>query len=157
MREGRGTPSGNQLNLTWICDTGADIPAGGDVEEELAYQEDLECELSTQSQIEKTPSRYLRNRLLVLEELIGGDHGYTVPWADLMAEGAADAAGEIDGADLEDVFVARAGDQRDTIDGADGHAGFAAGAHVFVEEGKDLRQLLLSHDILIIGGRSGRL
>jgi len=41
--------------------------------------------------------------------------------------------------------VARAGDDVDAIDGADGHAGFAAGAHVFVEEGEDFGQLLFGH------------
>ena len=102
-------------------------------------------------------SRHLRNRLLILQELIRWNHRDAIPRADLMAEGAADAAGEIDGADLEDHFVARAGDDVDAIDGADGHAGFAAGTHVFVEEGEDFWQLLLRHDILIIGGRSGRL
>ena len=75
--------------------------------------------------------------LLVLKELIRGDHRNAVPRADLVAQRAADAAGEVDGADLEDHLVARAGDDVDAIDGADGHAGFAAGAHVFVEEGED--------------------
>jgi len=44
----------------------------------------------------------LFDRVFVLEELIGGDHGDAVPGADLVAEGAADAAGEIDGADLKE-------------------------------------------------------
>ena len=37
--------------------------------------------------------RELRTGLFVLEELVGGDHGDAVPGADLVAEGAADAAG----------------------------------------------------------------
>src|SRR5882762_9191291 len=89
--------------------------------------------------------RHLRNRLLILQELIGWDHRDAIPRADLVAEGAADAAGEVDGADLKNHLVARAGNEMNAIDGADGHAGFAAGAHVFVEEGEDLRKLLLSH------------
>jgi len=80
-----------------------------------------------------------------LEELIGGDHGDAVPGTDLMAESAADAAGEVDGADLEDDFVARAGDDVDAIDRADGHAGFAAGTHVFIEEGEDFGEFFLRH------------
>src|SRR5687767_11631161 len=58
-------------------------------------------------------SRHLRHGLLVLKELIGGDHGDAVPGADLVTERTADAAGEIDGADLKDDFVARA---RDDVD-----------------------------------------
>ena len=87
-----------------------------------------------------------------MQELIGGNHGDAVPRADLVAECAADTAGEIDGADLKDHLVTWAGNEMDAIDRADGHAGFAAGAHVFVEESEDFGQLLLGHDILIIGG-----
>jgi hypothetical protein len=90
-------------------------------------------------------SRHLRDRLIVLEELIGRNHGDAIPGADLVAEGAANAAGEIDGADLEDDLVARAGDDVDAIDGADGHAGFAAGTHVLVEEGQNFGELFLGH------------
>src|SRR5205814_2041967 len=43
----------------------------------------------------------LRLGVLVLQELIGRQHGDAVPRADLVAERAADAAGKIDGADLE--------------------------------------------------------
>jgi hypothetical protein len=52
----------------------------------------------------------LRHGLIILQELIGGNHRDAVPGADLVAEGAANAAGKVDGADLEDVFVAWAGD-----------------------------------------------
>ena len=53
------------------------------------------------------------DRVFVLEELIGGDHGDAVPGADLVAERAADAAGEVDGADLEGGLVAGAGHDAD--------------------------------------------
>ena len=90
-------------------------------------------------------SSHLRNRLLILKELIGGNHGDAIPRANLVAERAADAAGQIDGADLKDHFVPRPGNDMDAIDRADGHAGFAAGAHVFVEEGEDFGEFFLGH------------
>ena len=68
-----------------------------------------------------------------------------------MAEGAADAAGEVDGAGLEGGGVARAGDDADAIDGADDHAGFAAGTHVFIEEGKGFGKFFLGHGYCIVG------
>jgi len=83
--------------------------------------------------------------VFVLEELVGGDHGDAVPGADLVAEGAADAAREVDGADLEGGLVTGAGDGADAIDGADAEAGFAAGAHVLVEEGQDFGEFLFRH------------
>ena len=83
--------------------------------------------------------RQLRDGLFVLEELVGGDHGDAVPGADLVAEGAADTAGEVDGADLEAGLVARAGDGGDAIDGADGQAGFTAGAVIGVDDRQFLR------------------
>ena len=87
----------------------------------------------------------LRHSLLVLQELIRRDHRDAIPWADLMAQRAADAAGEVDGADLERLLVAMAGDGADAIDGADDQARLAAGAHVLVEEGQDLGEFLLCH------------
>ncbi len=84
--------------------------------------------------------------VFVLQELIGGEHGDAIPGADLVAEGAADAAGEVDGADLEGDLVSGAGDDADAIDGADDEAGFAAGAHVFVEKGQRLGEFLLGHE-----------
>ena len=89
--------------------------------------------------------------LLILHELIGGDHGDAIPGADLMAEGAADAAGEVDGAGLEGSGVARAGDCTDAVDGADDQAGFAAGTHVFIEKGKSFRKFFLGHGYWIVG------
>ena len=82
----------------------------------------------------------LSGRLRVLEELVGGDHRDAVPGADLMAEGAADAAGEVDRADLEGGLVARAGDGAYAIDGTDGEARLAAGAVVGVDDGDFLRE-----------------
>jgi hypothetical protein len=87
----------------------------------------------------------LRNRLGVLEELIGGDHRDAIPRADLVAEGTANAAGEVDGADLKSGLVARAGDGADAVNGADDQAGFAAGAHVLVEKGEDFGEFLFGH------------
>ncbi len=68
-----------------------------------------------------------------------------------MAEGAADAAGEVDGAGLEGGGMARAGDRTDAVDGADDEAGFAAGTHVFVEEGKSFGKFFLGHGYWIVG------
>ena len=77
----------------------------------------------------------LFRRLLVVQELVGGDHRDAVPRADLVAQRAADAARQVDRADLEALLVARARDEVDAVDRADGHARLAAGAHVFVEQG----------------------
>ena len=93
----------------------------------------------------------LLDHILVLQELIGGDHGDAVPRADLVAQGAADAAGEVDGAGLEGGFVPRAGDDADAVDGADDQAGFAAGTHVFIEKGKSFRKFFLGHGYWIVG------
>jgi len=89
--------------------------------------------------------RHLWDRLFILKELIGGDHGDAVPGADLMAERAADTAGKVDGANLERELVPRAGDDANAIDGADRHAGFAAGAHVLVKQRQRFRELLFRH------------
>jgi hypothetical protein len=64
----------------------------------------------------------LRRRVLVLQKLIRRDHRDAIPRADLVAQRAADAAGEVDRADLETLLVPRAGDQVDAIDRADRHA-----------------------------------
>ena len=87
----------------------------------------------------------LRRRVLVLQKLVRRDHRDAVPRADLVAECAADAAREVDRADLEALLVARAGDEVDAIDRADRHARFAARAHVLIEQGQNLRKLLLRH------------
>jgi len=42
--------------------------------------------------------------------------------------------------------VAVTGDDADAIDGTDHQTGFAAGAHVFVEEGQRLGEFLLGHE-----------
>ena len=89
--------------------------------------------------------------LFVLQELIGGDHGDAIPGADLVAEGAADTAGEVDGAGLEGGGVARAGDGADAVDGADDEAGLAAGTHVFIEQGKSFGKFFLGHGCWIVG------
>ena len=73
-----------------------------------------------------------------------------VPGADLVAEGAADAAGQVDGADLKGQLVARAGNGADAVDGADDQAGLAAGAHVLVEQGQDFGELFLGHSCVIL-------
>ena len=73
-------------------------------------------------------------RVRVLQELVGWNHRDAIPRADLVAERAADAAGEVDGADLEDRLVAMTGDDADAVDRADRHARLAAGAHVFVKQ-----------------------
>ena len=83
--------------------------------------------------------------ILVLQKLIRRQHRDAVPRAHLVAQGAADAAREVDGADLEGALVAGAGDGADAIDGADDQAGFAPGAHVFIEQGQDFGELLLCH------------
>src|SRR5437868_2241390 len=90
-------------------------------------------------------SLQLLHRVFVLQKLIGGDHGDAIPWADLMAQRAADAAGEVDRADLERQLMAWAGDDADAVHRANRHARLAAGAHVFVEKGKGFGELLLSH------------
>ena len=87
----------------------------------------------------------LRNGIRVLQKLIRRQHGDAVPRADLVAERATDAAGEVDRADLEDALVAGPGDGADAIDRADHEARLAAGAHVLVEERQDLGELLLRH------------
>jgi hypothetical protein len=87
----------------------------------------------------------LLHRVLILQELIRGDHRDAIPRADLVAERAADAAGEVDRADLKRQLVAWAGNEADTVHRADGHARLAAGAHVFIEEGEDLGELLFGH------------
>ena len=91
--------------------------------------------------------------ILVLEELVGRDHRDAIPRADLMAERAADAAGQVDGADLKSRFMAWAGDRADAIDRTDGHTRFAAGAHVLVEKGQNFGEFLLRHRHLIVGYR----
>ena len=78
-------------------------------------------------------------RVRVLQELVGRQHGDAIPRADLVAERAADAAGEVDRADLERLLVTRAGDRADAIDRADRHARLAAGAHVFVKQRERFR------------------
>ena len=90
-------------------------------------------------------SSHLRNRLLILKELISGDHRDAIPRANLVAERAADASWQVDRADLKGSFVPRAGDYRDAIDGTDHHARLAAGAHVLIEQGENFGQLLLGH------------
>ena len=92
-----------------------------------------------------SPSLQLLHRVLILQELIRRDHRDAVPRADLVAQGAADAAREIDRADLKRQLVARAGDDLDAIDGADAHAGLAAGAHILVEQCQGLGEFLLRH------------
>ena len=91
------------------------------------------------------PSRQLLFSILVLQKLIRRDHGDAIPGADLVAEGAADTTGKIDGADLKGQLVPRAWDDADAVDRADRHAGFAAGAHVFIKQRQNLGELLLGH------------
>jgi len=86
--------------------------------------------------------------VVVLQELVGREHRDAIPGADLVTKRAANAAGEVDRADLERELMPRAGDDADAIDGADGHAGFAAGTHVLVEEGENFGELLLCHGLL---------
>src|SRR5438034_655983 len=62
-----------------------------------------------------------------------------------MAQRAADASRQVDGADLEDVFMAVAGDHADAIDRADRHTGLTAGTHVFVKQRENFGDLLLGH------------
>src|SRR3954467_1420663 len=80
----------------------------------------------------------LRRRVGILEELIRRQHGDAVPRANLVAQRAADAAREVDGADLEDALVAVAGDRADAIDRANDEARLAARAHVLIEQGQHL-------------------
>lgn len=87
--------------------------------------------------------------ILILQELIRRQHRNAVPRAHLMAKGAADAAGEINRADLHYAFMAVARDDADAIHRTDVHAGFAAGAHVFIQQGKNFGQLLLGHSFLL--------
>src|SRR5438874_10837 len=97
----------------------------------------------------------LLHRVLILQELIRRDHRDAVPRADLVAQGAADAAREIDRADLERQLVPRAGDDLDAVDGADAHERLAAGAHVLVEQRQGLRKFLLRHRYLILWDQRG--
>ena len=91
------------------------------------------------------PSGQLRRRLLVLKELIGRDHRDAIPWTNLVAQRAADAAGKVDRADLECRLVTRAWHGADAIDRADRKTCLTAGAHVFVEKGQCLGKLFLCH------------
>lgn len=77
-----------------------------------------------------------------VENLVGGDHGDDIPGADLGAEGAADAAWEVDLTGLHDGLELRSGDGVDAIDGADGNAGLAAGAKVFIKNCESFRESL---------------
>ena len=88
-------------------------------------------------------SRELRRRLLVLEELVRRDHRDAIPRADLVTQRAANAAGEVDRADLKGGLMARAGNSADAIDRAYRQTGFAAGAHVLVEQRQSFRKLFL--------------
>ena len=90
-------------------------------------------------------SRQLRLGVLVLEELVGREHRDAVPGANLVAEGAADTAGEVDRADLVDLLHARPRDRADAIDGAHHEARLAACAHVLIEQRENLGELLLGH------------
>src|SRR5438552_2503708 len=83
----------------------------------------------------------LRLGVFVLKELIRRQHGDAVPRTNLMAQRAADATGEVDGADLERLLVPRAGDCADAIDRADDQARLAARAHVFIEQGQNFGEL----------------
>ena len=81
-----------------------------------------------------------------MKELIGRDHGNAIPWADLMAQRAADTAGQVDGAGLVYAFKALTGQCADAVDGADAQAGFAAGTHVLIEQGQYFWEFLFCHD-----------
>ena len=89
----------------------------------------------------------LRFDVVVLQELIGRKHRDAVPRADLMAERAADATREVDRADLKRLLVTRTGDGADAIDRTDAETGFAAGAHVFVEQRQNFWELFLGHAV----------
>ena len=103
---------------------------------------------SSIGQMRPVASRLLQllDRILVLKELIGGDHRNAVPRANLMAQGAPDAARQVDRADLKRNLMPRAGNDADAIDRADDHARLAAGAHVLIEQGQHFGQLLLGHE-----------
>ncbi len=92
----------------------------------------------------------LRLHIVVLDELIRRKHRDAVPRADLVTERTADAAGEVDRADLKRLLVPRAGDRADAVDGADRETGLAAGTHVFVEQRENFRKLLLCHVVFLL-------
>lgn len=68
-----------------------------------------------------------------------------------MAEGASDAAGQVDRTGLERCGVPRAGNRADTVHRADHQAGFATGTHVFVKKGKSFGKFFLGHGGWIVG------
>ena len=98
----------------------------------------------------------LRHRVLILQELIRRQHRDAIPRAHLVAQRAPDAAGEIDRANLKRQLMPWARNDADAVDGADGHARFAAGAHVFVEQRQSFGELFLGHSSdAILAGLAG--
>ena len=83
----------------------------------------------------RAASPKLRCGLLVLQELVRRQHRDAIPWTDLMAQRASDAARKIDRANLKCALMAWPRHRADAIDRADTQTGLAARAHVLVEKG----------------------
>ena len=94
----------------------------------------------------------LLDRLLILQELVGRNHGDAVPRTNLVAQRATDAAGKVDGADLKGGLVAMPGNDVDAVHRAHDQARFAAGAPGLVEQSQCLGELRLGHPQGIVGG-----